>query len=121
MFTLPLQSYNSWTGVYFHDYNVQQGYTKPQTGEEITVYTGKNNYRLPAYHHLDLSLTYKKKVKKLEHLFNFSIYNVYSRQNIFSVYSDYRTDSNGARTQVFKQLSLFPILPSVSYTIKFGV
>ncbi len=120
MFTLPLQSYNSWAAAFFHDLDVQNGYTQPVSGEEITVYTGKNNYRLPAYHHLDLSFTYRKRVKTLEHLFNFSIYNVYSRANIFSIYSDFRTDANGNRIQVYKQLSLFPILPSLSYTIKFG-
>jgi outer membrane receptor for ferrienterochelin and colicin len=120
MFTMPLQSYNSWGGAAYADYLASQGYNKPQTAQEITVYTGKNGYRLPAYHHMDVSFTYKKKVKNLEHVFNFSIYNVYSRQNIFSVYPDYRTDADGVRRQVFKQLSLFPILPSLSYTIKFS-
>ncbi len=121
MFTLPLQSYNSWNAVFYRDIYVQNGYTAPQSGEQISVYTGKNNYRLPPFHHLDLSFTYKKKVKRLEHLFNFSVYNVYNRYNIFSVYTDYRSSPDGTFSLVFKQLSLFPVLPSVSYTIKFGV
>ncbi len=120
MFTMPLQSYNSWNGAAYTDYLVANGLPKPDQTEEITVYTEKNGYRLPAYHHLDISVTYKKRVKKIEHQFNFSVFNVYSRQNIFSVYPDYRTDADGTRHQVFKQLSLFPVLPSLSYTIKFN-
>ncbi|MDB5284277.1 MAG: outer rane receptor for ferrienterochelin and colicin [Bacteroidota bacterium] len=118
--TLPLQSYNTWVAAYYHDYNVQNGSKQPENGEQVTVYTGKNEYRLPAYHHLDISMTYKKKVKKLEHQFNLSIYNVYNHYNIFEVYSDYRIAADGSRVIVYKQLSLFPILPSISYGIKFG-
>jgi hypothetical protein len=85
----------------------------------ITVYPGKNNARLPSYQHLDVSVTYRKRRKNLEHAFNFSVYNVYNHFNIFSVYSDYRTNPDGSRVIVYKKLSLFPVLPSLSYTIKF--
>jgi hypothetical protein len=120
MVTLPLQSYNSWVAVYYHDYNVQNGYHQPESGEQVTLYTAKNGYRLPSYQHLDLSFTYKKTVRHTEHRFNFSIYNAYNHFNIFEVYSDYRVAADGSRTVVFKQLSLFPVLPSLSYTVKFG-
>ncbi len=119
-FTLMLQGYQSYNSVSYHDYEVSQGYTNLGAGERISVFDGRNNYRLPAYHHLDISFTYRKRKKNLDHVFNMSIYNVYNRFNQFSVYSDYRTNSDGSRSMVFKQLSLFPVLPSFSYTIKFS-
>lgn len=119
MYTLPLQSYHSWIAAYWHNINVSQGVLNDSYSELITLYNGKNNFRLPAYHHLDISFTYRLQKKNLEHAFNISVYNIYNRFNIFSVYSDYRSNPDGSRSIVFKQLSLFPVLPSVLYTIKF--
>ena len=119
--TLPLQSYSSFSSVSYSDYLLKQGYTNYINGNDITIYTKRNGYTLPAYHHLDIAFTYKKRVKKLEHIFNLSIYNLYNRFNIFSVYTDDRNTSDGKQIIVYKQLSLFPILPSISYTIKFGL
>jgi hypothetical protein len=121
MISVSNQSYNTWSGVLQYDNYVKRGNPNPGSGEEIALYSGKNNYRLPAYHHLDISFTYKKRVKRNEHEFNFSIYNVYNRLNVFTVYQDYRNDSNGNRILVYKQLSLFPILPSLTYIIHFGL
>ncbi len=119
--TLPVQSHASWAEINYYNYLVQNGYPTYQTRNDITLYTNRNGYQLPAYHHLDVAFTYKKRVKKLEHIFNFSIYNLYNRFNIFSVYSDERTGADGKQVLVYKQLSLFPILPSIAYTIKFGL
>ena len=121
MVTLPLQYANSWNALQYYDNNVHNGASAPQTGEELSVYSGKNGYRLPSYQHLDLSFIYKMKVKKLEHLFNVSIYNVYNHFNVFAVYSTYGVDANGNGITAYKKLSLFPFLPSFSYTVKFGV
>ncbi len=121
MVTLPVQYYNSWNAVAGYNGAVQRGFPNPQQGEELPVYSGKNGYRLPSYQHLDLSFIYKMKVKKLEHLFNVSIYNVYDHFNVFAVYTSEGITSNGNAINSYKQLGLFPILPSFSYTIKFGV
>lgn len=121
MISVSNQSYNTIDGVVHYDNYVKRGNPYPGSGEEIALYSGKNNYRLPAYHHLDISFTYKKRVKRNEHEFNFSIYNLYNRLNVFTVYQDYRNDSNGNRVLVYKQLSLFPILPSLTYIIHFGL
>jgi outer membrane receptor for ferrienterochelin and colicin len=121
MVTLPVQYYNSWNAVSSYNGGVQAGYPNPQQGEELPVYTGKNGYRLPSYQHLDLSFIYKMKVKKLEHLFNVSIYNVYDHFNVFAVYQSSGIDASGNSVTSYKMLSLFPILPSFSYTVKFGV
>ena len=121
MVTLPVQYYNSWNAISYYNSNVQNGNPAPQTGEELPVYTAKNGYRLPSYQHLDFSFIYKFKVKKLEHVLNVSIYNAYNHFNVFAVYGSYSVDANGNTIIVYKKLSLFPVLPSFSYTLKFGV
>ena len=80
----------------------------------------RNNYRLPAYHHMDIGFNYTKTAKKLTHVLNVSIYNLYNNFNIFDVFNDrrYRKDT-GEEYYVTKSLTLFPIIPSISYTIQF--
>ena len=69
-----------------------------------------NNIRFPLYHRLDIGLerkTYKKWGRKT---FKVDIYNAYSKMNPW-----YLTLDNGE----LKQVTLFPIIPSVSYEIEF--
>ncbi len=77
----------------------------------------RNNFRLPAYHRMDLSVNFHKQKKHGVRTWNISIYNLYNRQNPFLVYRGYK--ENSGSTPVLKQLSLFPIIPSVSYIYKF--
>ena len=86
-------------------------------------YSKINQYRMRAYHRLDLSATLtpqNKKHKKLESFWVFSIYNVYSRLNPYFIYFD-QTGSpyNGTLKVEAKQVSLFPILPAVTWNFKF--
>jgi hypothetical protein len=120
MFSIPSQSYHTFNVLSAYDYWLNRGSANPYYNDVVSVYPGRNNARLPSYQHLDLSLTYRKQVKKLQHAFNLSIYNVYNHFNIFAVYSDYRTNADGTRSIVYKKLSLFPVLPSISYSIKFS-
>lgn len=84
----------------------------------ITFYTERNGYRMPDYHRLDLAATWvQKKTKRFESSWSFSVYNVYNRMNAYSIsFRPSETDPN--QTEVVK-LSLFPVLPSVTYTFKF--
>lgn len=68
-----------------------------------------------AYHRLDLGLQYHKDMDWGHHIFSFSIYNAYNRQNPFFYYIS--EDNKGKA--VLKQISIFPIIPSISYTLKF--
>jgi hypothetical protein len=79
-------------------------------------YGKKNSYRLKAYHRLDLGINFHKKKKHGERTINISVYNAYSRQNPYFIYlfPDYK-----ANTLSYHQVSLFPIIPSVSYNFKF--
>ncbi len=74
----------------------------------------RNNYRLPSYHRLDLGVNFNKPTKRGMHTWNISIYNLYNNINPFIVY---HSSENGEN--VLKMLSIFPILPSVSYSFKF--
>jgi hypothetical protein len=86
-------------------------------------YSNINQYRLAPYHRLDLSATYtpvQKKPKKFQSYWVFSIYNAYSRLNPYFIYYD-QTGSpyDGTLKIQAKQVSLFPILPSVTWNFKF--
>jgi hypothetical protein len=76
----------------------------------------RNGYRLNPYHRLDLSINLNKELKKFTRTWSFSVYNVYSRRNPYFVFFEYDARSN---LRVFKQVSLFPIIPSVAYRFKF--
>ncbi len=69
-----------------------------------------NNIRLPYYHRLDLGLERKKATRFGKKILKFDLYNAYSKLNPW-----YLTVDNG---QV-KQVTLFPIIPSVSYRVEF--
>lgn len=94
---------------------------EPLTGNQnfLTYWNYRNNYVLPAYHHLDIGMNYTKKAKRVTHILNVSIYNIYNNLNIFSVYRQSDVDEDGNRFRKYKQLSLFPILPSIGYTVSF--
>jgi len=86
-------------------------------------YSHINQYRLPAYHRLDLSAVYTpkhKKNRKIQGSWVFSVYNVYSRLNPYFIYFD-QTGSpyNGTLQVQAKKVSLFPVLPSVTWNFHF--
>jgi hypothetical protein len=76
-----------------------------------------NQYRLASYHRIDLSAIYTpaKKQKRLKGNWVFSIYNVYSRLNPYFIYYDQEgSPYNNTLKVSVKQVSLFPIIPSVT-------
>ena len=82
-------------------------------GTEVPIIEERNNYKMPDYHRLDLGATchlHGKKHPEFEHVVNMSVYNAYCNFNPFLVYV--------SGHNLYK-LSLFPIIPSVSYTFKF--
>jgi hypothetical protein len=83
-------------------------------GRLIPYYTERNGYRMPAYHRLDLSATYK--FNKNSQL-NFSLYNAYDRANAYSIF--FRRDPNDPTKTQAVQLTLFPIIPSLTYNFNF--
>ncbi|MCQ2298345.1 MAG: TonB-dependent receptor [Bacteroidales bacterium] len=84
---------------------------------DVNYMESRNNYRLPAYHRMDLSANFHKKLKHGQRTWNVSIYNVYNHQNPYLIYQSY--DLGLTETKKLMQLSIFPILPSVSYVYRF--
>ncbi len=80
----------------------------------------RNNFRMPNYHRLDLSANFHKQKKHGIRTWNVSVYNAYNHNNPFVVYADYHWDqATDSEKKVLMQASLFPIIPSVSYSYKF--
>ena len=89
-------------------------------GNSVDYVGQRNNYRLPAYHRMDVSFNFHRKFTHGSRTINISVYNAYNRQNPFVIYPStnyYSTD--GSYKTVLMQRSLFPLLPSLSYTYKF--
>jgi hypothetical protein len=86
-------------------------------------YSKLNQYRLPAYHRLDFSATLtpqNRENKKLKTSWVFSIYNVYSRLNPYFIYFDQTgTATSGDLKIEALKVSLFPIIPAVTWNFKF--
>jgi len=107
---LPIERY---TG--FSEYS---SYFFPEF-QAIEYYKDRNGFRMPSYHRLDLGINFHKKLKYGERTWSINIYNVYNRQNPFMVNFDISYDNNGQQVTRLKQISLFPIIPSASFTYKF--
>ena len=102
-------------------------------GQVFNLYTERNGYRMPNYHRMDIGVTLKgkdfkyllnpdtgekKKVnKKFKSSWNFSIYNMYMRENAYMISFEQHPD-DPSKTQAV-QLSLFKIIPSITYNFKF--
>lgn len=86
----------------------------------VPVYNQRNSYRMAAYHRLDLSLIYDLKPRWGEADLTLGVYNAYNRRNPYFIYfeQERRKATDGVRFSA-KQLSLFPILPSLSFNYSF--
>jgi outer membrane receptor protein involved in Fe transport len=85
-------------------------------------YSRINAYRMKSYHRMDLSATYTpqpKKTGKYASNWVFSIYNVYSRANPYFIYYDQEGSASAGTLKVTaKQVSLFPIIPAVTWNVQ---
>jgi hypothetical protein len=80
-----------------------------------------NNFRVPPYHRLDVAATLVGiSTKKYKSSWNFSVFNVYNRYNPYIIYFDDQSQyEKGVYKIQARQVSLFPILPSVTYNFSF--
>lgn len=93
----------------------------PEFGQ-FDDYGPRNSYRMRSYQRLDLDLSQTKKKKWGEIVNSFSVYNAYSRRNPYFMYFQpgYQDPMTGqTRKPTYKQVSLFPILPSFSKSFRF--
>ena len=89
----------------------------------------RNNFRLPAYHRADIGVTLKSKEKpdkRFKSNWNFSIYNLYNRENPYAIYfreigdTDLKKFPNAkvGDTAAF-QTTLFKIIPAITWNFEF--
>ncbi len=96
-------------------------YVDPETGQTVSYIESRNNYRLPPYHRLDVGLNWHKQKKHGIRTWSFSVYNLYNRKNPFMVFERNNMHSvvDGTHYNAsLVKLSLFPIIPSISYNFK---
>lgn len=87
-------------------------------GNVTFVYSGRNGYRMPAYHRLDMGATCKLRDKKhYTSELAFSLYNAYGRENAYII--NFREDPNNANLTQAVQYSLFRYVPSISWNFNF--
>ena len=89
----------------------------------VPVYPQRNTYRLAPYNRLDLGVVWQMKPTRWipESDLTFSIYNAYNRRNPYFVYFDQVKDEQTEQVTGYRarQVSLFPVIPSVTYNFKF--
>ncbi len=99
--TLPIQVYYVNSGI------------SPENA--VYVYGDRNAFKFPNYHRMDLCLNYKKERPNFTRVWSIGVYNAYNRLNAFYVTPAY--NKSGDRT--LQLVSLFPILPNISYKFTF--
>ena len=97
-----------------YQYNLINYELEDNKFNNVHVYNGRNSSRMPAYHRLDIGVSFKKQKRKGIRKWNLSVYNVYNNKNPYFLYYKYK--KKGVNLY---GLSLFPIIPSVSYSFKF--
>ena len=100
-YTLPVQKY----------YDEGSGYL-------VYLYSNINSFRMAPYHRLDFGVNFRRTLKNGERIWNISLYNVYNQKNpSFYYFNDYSVDGNNFVSM--QQITLFPFIPTVSYSFKF--
>ena len=85
----------------------------------VPHYSERNQFNIPDYHRLDVAYTIKRNAirrKRLQDSITFSVYNVYSRRNAYSVF--FRKDRNSAAT-AYRLSILGSAFPSITYNFQF--
>ncbi|WP_170254824.1 TonB-dependent receptor [Phaeodactylibacter luteus] len=91
----------------------------------LFIYNDRGNYRLPAYHRADVAFNHTKTNRwGNKQVWSFGLYNLYNRQNV--LYAHLVTQNTGRDSKgnigikpTLQTRTLLPILPSVSYSVKF--
>lgn len=87
-------------------------------GHAIYYYEGRNKYRAPSFHRLDLgAICTLKKTKKYTSELAFSIYNAYGRKNPY-MFGFRQNEYDSSKSESY-MIYLFSVIPSISWNFKF--
>jgi hypothetical protein len=84
-----------------------------------TEYSDRNAYRMAAYHRMDVGIQWHKKKSWGERTWELSVYNLYNRRNPYFYYIGSTNNLQNQSVTTLKQITLFPLIPSLSYNFKF--
>jgi hypothetical protein len=98
-----------------------------ETGELSNSYrqfqvleSSRNNYRTALFQKLDVTLTQNYKAfKKFDASYSIGVYNMYNHRNPYIYYISQKRDINGTYKAVLMSMSMFPIMPSFSWSMRF--
>lgn len=100
-----------------HEYEIVNG---PNYSNILPHVSSRNNFRMPDYHRLDIGMSFHKQKKHGVRTWNISVYNAYNHQNPYMIYEGSQYNSTiRDYERTLMQLSIFPIIPSVSYQYRF--
>lgn len=85
------------------------------TFHEAHFYDGINSFRAPAYHRFDINFNFVKISDYGERTISLGLYNAYNRANPYYLYFD----KNEKGEMKLFALTLFPVIPSISYSFRF--
>lgn len=102
----PLTQYIQDNQYYYEYYNM------------VTDYGEVNSFRMKAYHRMDIAVQFHKQMKHHKRTWEIGFYNVYNRKNPFFYFIENEYDGQSSISKL-KQVSIFPIVPSITYNIVF--
>ncbi|WP_372587670.1 TonB-dependent receptor plug domain-containing protein [Marivirga salinarum] len=88
-------------------------------GLNVADYSTRNNYRIPNYHRADISLHVApplKKYQKIRGSWTFTLYNLYSRRNAYSVF--FRPSVVSNQLNSYKLSIIGNVIPAITYNFK---
>jgi len=88
-------------------------------GNYVPIYSGRNEYRYPAYHRLDLSATWRLSPpgNRFKSELNFSLYNAYGRKNVWTIL--FRQEADNPDNMYAEKIYLFTFIPSITWNLSF--
>jgi outer membrane receptor for ferrienterochelin and colicin len=117
--TLATANYMSYVDVEGLFNNIQRGGEIPKYHYSTDYYGGRNNFRMPSYHRLDLGVNIHKQKKRGTRILTIGVYNAYFHLNPFFVDVEQHYIDHEPISKSVYAYGVFPIIPSISYQFKF--
>jgi hypothetical protein len=94
--------------------------TSPFDDYGTDLYTERNGFRLAPFHKMDVNLVYEYEWFGLPWEMSINVYNIYNRRNPFAIFTSSDIDPVTYEfTRVMKQITLFPIIPTLAFRCTF--